>query len=271
MCAKLHPNRTTFSERGLARKKVVKEKSTNFTRCSTYSAPIIKSWVKGNVGKWVFTCSVVNYLHYVWAKIHPNPTTFGVKELARKKRSKEKAQNSRDPRTFLLPMTEYRVKGSSGSWNSLCSLVNYLQYVCAKYHPNRKNFRVKRLASKEVRTTGSNFTRCSTFSASNDKMSVQRELKKLKLCMYLINYFHYVCAKHYPNPTFLRVKGIARQKVVKPKSPNFPRFSTYSASDDKSPSQRELKKLKLCMYLINDLHYVCAKFNQVQHFWGKRD
>ena len=124
---------------------------------------------------------------------------------------------------------------------------------------------------KVVKPKSTNFTRCSTYSASNDKISGQKQLKKLNLCVYLINYFHYVCAKLYPNPTFLRVKGIARQKVVKPKSANFPRSSTYSASDDKSPSQRELKKLKLCMYLINYLHYVCAKFNQAQHFWGKRD
>ena len=110
-------------------------------------------------------------------------------------------------------------------------------------------------------TKKQNVQRRSTYSASNDKISGQRELKKLKLCMYLINYFHYVCAKKYPNPTFLRVKGLARQKVVKPKSPNFTRCSTSSASDDKVSSQGELKKIKLCIKLVSYSYYVCGKFH----------
>ena len=129
-----------------------------------------------------------------------------------KKWSKQKAQASRDARRIRLPIIKSWVKGNLGSWDFTRSLVNYLHYVCAKIHPNGKNFRVKRLASKEVKTKGSNFTRCLTYSASNDKISVQRELKKLKLCMYPIKYFHFVWAKIHPNPTFLRVKGLARQK-----------------------------------------------------------
>ena len=196
------------------------------------------------------------------ANFHPNPTTFRVKRLARKNWSNEKAQFSWDARTFLLPMTEYRVKGSLGSWDSACSLVSYLHYVSAKLQPNRTTFRVKGLAPKEVvKRKSTKFTRCSTYSASNDKISGQKELKKLNLCMYLINYFHYVCAKLHPNPTFLRVKGLARQKLVKPKSKNFTRCSTYSASNPKILSHGERRKLTLAFSLVTYLHYVCANFH----------
>ena len=159
---------------------------------------------------------------------------------------KRKSTNFTRCPIFLLPMTEYRVKGSLGSRDSACSLVIYLQHVSAKFHPNRTNFRVKRLASKEVKTKGPNLTRCSTFSASNDKMSVQKEPKKLKLCMNPINYFHFVCAKNHQNRSNFRVKRLASKKV-KTKVSIFTRCSTYSASNDKISSQGELKKMKLCM------------------------
>ena len=55
-----------------------------------------------------------------------------------------------------------------------------------------------------------------------------------------------VCQIH-SSPTFLRVKGLARRKVVKPKTTGFTRCSTYSASNDKISSEGELKKMKLCM------------------------
>ena len=139
---------------------------------------------RGNVGSWYFTFCLVIYLRYVCAKIHPNPTTFGVKGLARKKWSNEKAQTSRDARTFLLPMTKSWVNGNVGSWDFTCSLVNYLHYVCAKIHPTRTTFRVKVLARKKVvKPKRSIFTRCSTYSASKNTTSIQKELKKLKLCM----------------------------------------------------------------------------------------
>ena len=119
----------------------------------------------------------------------------------------------RDAPTFLLPMTKSWVKGNVGSWDFTCTLVNYLHYVCAKIHPNRTTFRVKVLPMKKVvKPKRSNFTRYSTYSASNDKTSSQMELKKLKLCLLLINYFHYVCPKFHPNPTTSRVKGLARKK-----------------------------------------------------------
>ena len=145
-------------------------------------------------------------------------------------------------------MTNSRVKGSLRSWNFACSLVNYFHYVCAKFHTNRTTFWVKGLPRKKVlEPKTQNYRRFSTYSASNHKTSAQRELKKLKLCKYLINWFDYVCAKTQANPKYLRVKGLAREKVVKPKSTNFTRCSTYSASDDKISSQRKPKKMKLCM------------------------
>ena len=181
------------------------------------------------------------------AKLHQNWTNFNERGLARKKKwSKQKAQTSRDARPIRLLIIKSWVKGNLGSWDSACSLVNYLQYVSAKFHPNRTNFRVKRLTSKEVTTKGSNFTRFSTFSASNDKMSVQRELEKLKLGMYPINFFHFVCAKNHQNRPNFRVKRLANKKV-KTKGSIFTRCSTYSASYDKISSQGELKKMKLCM------------------------
>ena len=76
---------------------------------------------KGNVGCWDFTYTLVNYLHYVCAEFYPNPTTFRVKGLARKKWSNEKEQISRDARPTLLPMTKHRIKRSLGSWGFACS------------------------------------------------------------------------------------------------------------------------------------------------------
>ena len=112
-----------------------------------------------------------------------------------------------------------------------------------------------------VKAKSTYFTRCSTYSGSNDKNSGQSELETLKLCMYLKTYFHNVCAKNHPQPTFLRVKVLARHKVVKAKSTNFRRWSTYSASDDNNSSQGELRKMKFCILLVNYFHYVCANFH----------
>ena len=132
--------------------------------------------------------------------------------------------------------------------------------MCAKFHANSTKFTVKGLTRKKVvNSKSTNFTRCSTYSASNEKISGKKELRKLKICMCLIKIFHYVCDKNHPNPTFLRVKALARRKKVKPKIPTFTRCSTYSSSDDKISGQRELRKLELCMYQINYFHYVCAK------------
>ena len=182
-----------------------------------------------------------------------------------KKWSKQKARTSRVARSTLLPNTKSRVKSSWGRWKFACSLVNYLHYVCAKFHTNRTTFRVKRLPRKKVLEPKTQiYRRFSTYSASNHKTSAQRELKKLKLCKYLINWFDYVCRKTQANPKFLRVKGLARGKVVKPKSTNFTRCSTYSASDHKNSSQGELKKTKLCMLLVKIFYYVCANFPSIR-------
>ena len=182
-----------------------------------------------------------------------------------KKWSKQKARTSRDARSTLLPNTKSRVKRSWGSWKFACSLVNYLHNVCAKFHPNRTIFRVKGLPRQKVlKPKTPNYRRCATYSASNDKTSTQRELKKLKLCQYLINWFDYVCAKAQANPKLLRVKGLVREKVVKPKSTNFTRCSTYSHSDHKISSQGELKKTKLCMLLVKKFYYVCANFPSIR-------
>ena len=178
-----------------------------------------------------------------------------------KKWSKQKARTSQDARSTLLPNTKSRFKRSWGSWKFACSLVNYLHYVCAKFHPNRTIFMVKGLPRKKVfKPKSPNYRRCATFRASNDKTSAQRELKKLKLCKYLINWFDYVCAKAQANPKSLRVKGLVREKVVKPKSTNFTRCLTYSASDHKISSQEELRKMKLCILLVKKFYYVRANF-----------
>ena len=145
----------------------------------------------------------------------------------------------------------------------LCmKLICYFQFMFAKFHPNPTIFRVRRLDRKNVvKRKNKNFMRCPNFSASNDRISTHKEISKLKFCMYLVNYYHYMCAKIQPIRTILSVKGLPSKKVVKPKSTNFTRCSTYSASNDKISGQGELKKLKLRMYLINYLHYVCAKFH----------
>ena len=83
-----------------------------------------------------------------------------------------------------------------GSWDSAYSLVNYLDYVSAKFQTNPTTFRLKGLATKEmVKRKSTNFTSCLTYSASDDKFSSQGELNKMKLCIKLVNYYHYVCSK----------------------------------------------------------------------------
>ena len=126
---------------------------------------------------------------------------------------KAKAQTSWDARPIRLPIIKSWVTGNVGSWYSTRSLVNYLHYVCAKIHPNRRTFSVKVLARRKVAgPKSSNFTRCPNFSASKDTISSQGELRKLKLCINLIKYFQYVCAKFHPDPTVFRVKGLTRKK-----------------------------------------------------------
>ena len=99
--------------------------------------PMKKSWVKGNVGSWDFTCSLVNYLHYVCYKIHPNQTTFSLEGLTRKKWWNQKAQNSRDAPTFLLRMTEYRVRGSLRNRN--LHVVSQLLLLCVCQISSKSN------------------------------------------------------------------------------------------------------------------------------------
>ena len=167
----------------------------------------------------------------------------------RKKWSNHKAQTSRDSRPVLLPITKSWVKWNVEIWDFTCSLVSYLHSVCAKIHPNRTTFRVKGLAQKKVvKPKRSIVTRCLTYSASNNKIWGQRELKKLKLCMYLVNYFSYVCAKFHPNWTIFSLKRLTRRKGPEPKRTNFTRCSTYTASNQKILSQGERRKLRLCMY-----------------------
>ena len=102
----------------------------------------------------------------------------------RKKWSNHKAQTSRDSRPVLLPITKSWVEWNVENWDFTCNLVSYPQSVCAKIHPNRTTFRVKGLAQKKVvKPKRSIVTRCLTYFASNNKISGQRELKKLKLCM----------------------------------------------------------------------------------------
>ena len=151
-------------------------------------------------------------------------------------------------RPTLLLFKKSWVKWIVVSWDSAYILVNYLDYVSAKFQPNRTIFSVKGPARKKVvKRKRTIFTRCPSFFAPSDRRASQRKLKKLNLCMYLINFFHNVCAKNHPRPTSLRVKGLATKEVFKWKSTKFTRCSTYSASNDKTSSRVELKKLKLCM------------------------
>ena len=161
---------------------------------------------------------------------------------------KRKSTNFTICPNFFTPSDRLSSQGELKKMKLCLQLVNYIHYVCAKFHTNRTIFSVKRLARRKVvERKSKNFTRCPIFFAPSDRISSQSELKKLKLCMYLIKYFNNACAKIHPRPKILRVKRLARQKVVKPKSTKFTRCSTYSASNDKTSSQVELKKMKLCM------------------------
>ena len=206
---------------------------------------------------------IVSPLLPLWVRqISSKPNNFQRKRASEEKSCQTKSTNF--PRCSTYSASNDKISGQRELRKlKLCMyLMNYFHYMCAKNHPNPTFVRVKGLArQKGVKPKNPNFTRCSTYSASNDKISVQREIGKLKLCKNLIKYFHYVCAKNHPNPTILSVKGLAKQEVVKPKIPNFTRCSTYSASQHKILSRVELKKMKFCMCLVNYFHYVCAKFH----------
>ena len=127
---------------------------------------------------------LVNYFHYVSAKFHTNRTTFSVKRLARRKVAQPKRANFTRCSTYSASNKKTWVKGNVGSWDSACSLINYLHYVSAIFQPNRTTFRVKVLATKEmVKRKITKLTRSSTYSVFGDKISSHRELNKMKLCM----------------------------------------------------------------------------------------
>ena len=67
-------------------------------------------------------------------------------------------------------------------------------------------------AEEVVKRKSTNFTRCSTYYASDKKISSQVELQKMKVCIWLVNYFHYVCAKLRRNRTTFSERGLARKK-----------------------------------------------------------
>ena len=135
--------------------------------------------------------------------------------------------------------------------------------MCGKSHPKPTFLRVKGLARpRMVKHKIPSFTRCSTYSDSDDKISSQRELKKMELCMYFVNYYHYVCAKYHPNRTTFSKKRLERKKIVEPQSTNFTRCTIFFAPNDRLSSQAEFRKLKLCMWLVNYYHYACAKIQQ---------
>ena len=96
----------------------------------------------------------------------------------------QKEQIFWDAQPTQLLIKKSSVKVNVGSWDSACSLVNYLHYVSAKFQTNRTTFRVKGLATKEmVKRKIRKFTRCSIYSASDDKISSQGVLNKMKLYM----------------------------------------------------------------------------------------
>ena len=108
----------------------------------------------------------------------------------RKKASEEKICPTkkktilRDSQPTQLLIKKSWVKGHVGSWDYACSLVKYLHYVSAKFQLNRTAFRVKGLATKEVvKRKITKFTRCSIYSASDDKISSQGVPNKMKLYM----------------------------------------------------------------------------------------
>ena len=248
MFAILLPNRKTISVRKLARKKVVKRKSTYSTKCSTYSASNDKYSGQRELKTLKLCMYLMTFFHNVCAKNHPQPTFLRVKVLARHKVVKAKSTNFRRCSTDSASDDKNSSQGELKKMKLCMYLVNYFYYVCAKFHPNPTNFRVKGLATKEVvRRKNTKFTRCSTYSASDDNNSSQGELRKMKFCILLVNYFHYVCANFHSNPTTFRVKGLARKKVVKRKSTNFTRCPNFFASSDRISSQGELRKLKFCM------------------------
>ena len=143
--------------------------------------------------------------------------------------------------------------------------------MCAEFHLNRKNSTVRGLARKNVvKATSTNFRRCSTYSASDDRSSSQVELKKMKLCMYLIKKFHNVCAKNHPNPTFLRVKGLARKKWLNEKAQisRDARFFCFRWQNIESREAKEVEALHIVSQLLPLC--VCQISTKLNKFLAKR-
>ena len=146
----------------------------------------------------------------------------------------------------------------------------------AKFHPNRTNFSVKLVARRKVTGPKStNFTRCSTYSASNDNFWGQMEFRKLELCLYLINYFHYACAKNYPKPTILRSKRLARQKQGETKKHNFHKtldllWFRWQSLESRGAEENET------LHVVSQIFPLCAlqissEWNKFQRKWANEE
>ena len=202
---------------------------------------------------------LINYFHYVWAKLHPNPTFLKLKVLARQKVVKAKSTNFTKCPNFSASNDRISSQSELRKMKLCMYLINYFHYVCAKFHPNRTIFSVKGLAMRKVAEAKStNFTRCPNFFASNDTISTQGKVRKSKPCMYLIKYFHYVCTKIHPNRTIFSVKRLAKRKVAEPKSTNFTRSRIFLLPMLQYRVKVKLKRLKF-LHVVSQLQplYVC--------------
>ena len=150
MSAKFQPNWTSFRLKALATEEVVKRKSRNIHEMLDLFCLRRKNLESIGTKENESLHIVSQLLPLGVCQISWKSDNFQRKRACEEKKwSKQNTQTSRDARPFRIPIIKYWAKGNVGSWDFTGSLLNYLHYVCAKLHPNRTNFRVKRLASKK--------------------------------------------------------------------------------------------------------------------------
>ena len=125
-------------------------------------------------------------------------------------------------------------------------LVNHLYFVCAKLHPNRTNFRAKGLARKTVppsKTTQSSLdARPTRLPITNSR--VKRTYEVLSLHVFSQSPLLCVCQTSSKSNNFQGKRASEKNSAPVKNHSKFTRCSTYSTSNHKFSSQKNVRKSK---------------------------
>ena len=172
MCVQNFIKMEQFSAKeGWRGKKVVKAKSTNFTRCATCSASNQKILSQGECRKLRLYTQFSQLLPLSLCQ-----NSSKLKNFQGKTASEQRSQNKRIKFYEMFDLLCFQ-------WQDLGSKELKKLKLCT--YPIKKSsksniFRLKVLAGKKVvKPKSTSFTRCLTYSASNEKISGRKELKNL--------------------------------------------------------------------------------------------